>query len=147
MDLAVERLRSLRVVDVMNRNVTTITADATLADIASLFTEHDISWAPVVDGQGQCIGVLSAKDYLRYQAKRNAEGEHAGTSKASVRDTMTTAIQSIASQAGLLRAAQIMCAQHLHRLLVLDEKGRPLGVISSMDITAALVNVTAEMGL
>jgi len=37
-----------------------------------------------------------------------------------------------------------MCDLHVHRLLVLDETGRLLGVVSSLDIAAAVINAIEE---
>ena len=62
-----------------------------------------------------------------------------------VRSHMTTAVQSIAPAATMLAAANVMTAQHVHRLIVLDAQGRPIGVISTMDIVAALLNAMEEM--
>jgi CBS domain-containing protein len=58
---------------------------------------------------------------------------------------MTPAVQSVAVDAPLLAAARIMDAQHVHRLIVLDAKERPIGVVSTMDIVAALLNAIEEM--
>ena len=60
---------------------------------------------------------------------------------------MTSALQSVAMHAPLLAAAKIMNAQHVHRLVVLDEKEKPIGVVSTMDIVAAIVNAIDEMDL
>jgi predicted transcriptional regulator len=37
-----------------------------------------------------------------------------------------------------------MCAEHIHRLLVLDQQERPVGVVSTMDVVAALLNAVEE---
>ena len=58
---------------------------------------------------------------------------------------MSPAVQSIDPDASLLRASRVMCAQHIHRLFVIDEKNHPIGVISTMDVVAAMVNVIDEM--
>jgi hypothetical protein len=39
----------------------------------------------------------------------------------------------------------MMSAEHVHHLLVLDECSRPLGVVSTMDVTAAIVNAFDEI--
>jgi CBS-domain-containing membrane protein len=38
-----------------------------------------------------------------------------------------------------------MCEQHLHRLPVVSADGRVVGIISTMDVVAALVNAIDEM--
>jgi magnesium transporter len=57
---------------------------------------------------------------------------------------MSSGVQTIAAEAGLLEAARIMCATHVHRLPVMDEQHRPCGVVTSLDIVAALVNTVEE---
>ena len=58
---------------------------------------------------------------------------------------MSEAVQSIDPGASLLIAARMMCAEHIHRLLVIDDSQQPVGVVSTMDIIAAMVNVVDEM--
>src|SRR5262245_31900725 len=141
MSLAIERLQSLRVADVMTRAIIPIAADLPLVKVAQVFRTNEISAAPVVDAEGSCIGVLSATDCLKYLAESMSRSPE----DVVARDYMTSAIQSIAPEASILLAARIMCVEHLHRLFVLDSRGKPVGVISSMDIVAALTNAIDEM--
>ena len=41
----------------------------------------------------------------------------------------------------------MMCGAHIHHLLVIDDENHPVGVISTMDIVAAMVNVVDEMNV
>lgn len=144
MDLAVERLESLRVADIMARRVITIPATATVADTARVFRRHEIAFAPVVDERGSCQGVIASRDLLR---RLSGEGADPSANQEVVTSYMSTGVQSIAPEAPILLAARMMCAQHLHRLLVLDHAGRPVGVISSMDIVSAVLKSMDEMRL
>ncbi len=149
MNDAIERLKSLRVVDVMSRSVVQVVDDQTMPDVAMLFRQQDVSAAPVVNGAGECVGVLSATDFLRRESARTAgSGEppqNGGTADDSVKTHMSPAVQSVAEHAPLLSAARVMDAQHVHRLVVLNELAQPIGVISTMDIVAALLNAIEEM--
>lgn len=142
MDLAVERLQSLRVADVMARRVVLVEVDLPLFKAAATFREHRINAAPVVDAAGLCVGMLSATDLLRHMAEPRATEPIP-----RARDYMTSAVQSVAPEMPILLAARIMCVQHVHRLVVLDQLGKPIGVISSMDIIAALGNAMDEMNI
>ena len=51
-----------RVKDVMNPDIMTVADDMTTEELARYLTEHEISGAPVVDGQGHLIGVVSLTD-------------------------------------------------------------------------------------
>ncbi|MBI2480813.1 MAG: CBS domain-containing protein, partial [Planctomycetia bacterium] len=59
---------------------------------------------------------------------------------------MTDAVQSVASNQPLLNAARIMCADHIHHLPVI-EGHRVLGVISTMDVIAAMLNAIEEVAV
>ena len=49
----------------MQHEVITIPHDLPFQEAARLLVEEQISGAPVVDGAGRCIGVLSAADIVR----------------------------------------------------------------------------------
>lgn len=162
---AIQRMQSLRVADVMTKNVVHVRAWQPMCEVAALFRSREISAAPVVDEQGRCVGILSATDFLDRDADcedqrapgsrrcrcRVSGGLEGGplhvTSPAedAVADWMTDAVQSISPEASLATAAKIMCAQHVHRLVVLDQGCRVHGMISTMDVVAALVNVMDEL--
>ena len=164
MNSAIERLLNLRVGDVMTRSVVQIPAHQTMGAAAQLMIDHEISGAPVVDEEGRCAGILSGFDFAareRIGCKREevprGNAEHVlvcdvpgqpyhieDFSEDMVSNHMSSAVQTINPSAALLQAARIMCAEHIHRLVVLDEHRHPLGIVSSLDIIAALVKVIGE---
>jgi CBS domain-containing protein len=163
MNSAIERLLSLRVADIMNRNVVTIPASASLTDAARVLRENDITGAPVVDDQGRCVGVLSNSDIAFRESIRPASGNSApDPNQVLVRTSpdesyqteslideraeshMSPLIQTLSPQAPLLNAARALCEQHIHRLVIVGEDHRPIGIVSSLDIVAALVAAIEE---
>lgn len=162
MSEAIDRLRTLMVRDVMNRGVVTVRDDELMRDAVWKLAHHEVSAAPVVDAEGCCVGILSSTDFVQQLAARVGEADPESeapvqsSSKTVVRDAlwgdrvkshMTTAVQSIAASAPLLDAARIMDAQHIHRLIAIDHREHPIGVISTMDVVAALLNAIDEMKL
>ena len=144
-----DRLRGLRVADVMSRSVVAIPSHATLCNAAETLTGGGASGGPVVDESGRCIGMLSSRDYLRHYAAGCQAVAAPGSACASAEttyaaDLMASAVQSIEAGASLLRAARIMCMQHVHRLVVLDERSAPVGVLTTLDIVSALLAVADE---
>jgi CBS domain-containing protein len=158
-----DRLRSLRVADVMSREVVVIQAHQTMEEAARVLGEHQISGAPVIDEHGKCVGILSAGDFVsRARAAGRLVSTVAACEKALAREApggpwqiadvfddrvvarLTPAVQTVTPQAALGEAARMMCAQHVHRLPVLDSWGRPVGMITATDIVAALVQVVDE---
>lgn len=148
---AIDRLRSLQVSDVMTKQVVHISLEQTMAEVIDVFAQHQISAAPVVDRHGTCVGILSTTDFLKRDVDAHGVCGPARRMPGSgmVEDVpasyMTTPVQSVAPDAPLLSAATVMCHQHFHRLLVLDEQQRVVGVLSTMDVVAALLNSIDEM--
>jgi CBS-domain-containing membrane protein len=154
MNSAIQRLQQLCVADVMRREVVEVSANQTMTDAAKKLGEHDISGAPVVDEQGRCVGMLSALDFVRRETKLNsasylsgcpiqaAEIQHGANE--SVRAFMSTAVQSVHARVPLIEAARMMCGAHIHRLPVLDARGRAIGMVTSMDLVAAIVHTIDE---
>jgi predicted transcriptional regulator len=141
MNSARVRLLSLRVGDVMNRRVVQISKEQTLQEAARTYCDKEISGAPVVDGDQRCVGILSANDFVRCFAARKPASDEAGS---LVGRHMTQSVRSITADEPLLAAARQMCDEHIHRLPVLDAEGRVAGMLTSLDIVAALVQAVEE---
>jgi CBS domain-containing protein len=148
---ALDRLKELLVLDVMRRNVTVIPHDATMSEAAETLRRRDVSGAPVVDAQGRCLGVLSAVDFLRFDESAKPRGaraaRHANAGELpfnSVQRYMSVPVHAISPLASIVDAAQLMCLQHVHRLVVLNELNVPAGVISTFDIVSAVVHAVDE---
>jgi CBS-domain-containing membrane protein len=165
MNSAIERLLSLRVSDVMNRGVVQVSQHDSLSQAAHTLAEKSISGAPVVDEQGRCVGVLSATDFVKRHAGRNPQrsasrlcgdeqqlsspGPQGALNLAASGDElvchhMSSAVQSVRAEQTLITAARMMCAEHVHRLPVLDDHGRVAGMLTSLDVVAALVHAVEE---
>jgi len=143
MDSAVDRLITLKVKDVMTRKVVCVGDDQLLHEAARLFVEKQISGAPVLDGEGRCVGILSATDFVK-RDHENSRHCCDTTLTDRVRDKMSPDAQFVQPEQTMLTAARIMCVRHVHRLPVLNADGKPVGLLTSMDVVAALVNAIDE---
>ena len=164
MNSAIERLLSLRVRDVMNSPVATISETASMADAARILAEREITGAPVVNVHGRCVGMLSATDFAmrehrmsQGEAELSLGWEHTMQQETKeapfqmetiaedrVHEHMSPAVQTINQTASLINAARIMCREHIHRLVIIDEDERPVGVVSSLDLVAAMIAAVEE---
>jgi CBS-domain-containing membrane protein len=163
MNSAIERLLSLRVSDIMNSPVVTISENASMTEAARQLAEGEITGAPVVDEAGHCVGMLSATDFAMRE-HRLAQGEkelalgweenlppqHEDAfpvemiAEDRVREHMSPAVQTVNQTASLINAARILCREHIHRLVIVDQDQRPVGVVSSLDLVAAMVAAVEE---
>ncbi len=134
MNSATDRLWSLSIRDIMSPNVESLRTTQTMSEAADIFSEHHISGAPVVAETGQCEGVLSVFDFVR---NRDASHEQ-------IDAHMTRPAKTISADAPLLTAARLMCDEHVHRLIVVDEEGRPIATTTSLDLVSAMMNAMEE---
>ena len=61
-----------------------------------------------------------------------------------VEDHMAPAVQAIRADEPLFNAVKMMCGQHIHRVPVLDGRGHLVGILSSLDVVAAVSNAIEE---
>jgi CBS domain-containing membrane protein len=135
--------------DLMSRNVVAIRQEMSLAAAARVLSRAGVTGAPVVDADGVCVGVVSATDFLRL-----AEGDRRGASSCAcsdwqvfenhelpaeeVRRYMTHDPVTIRPGTTVGELARLMLDAHIHRLIVVDRTGHPVGVVSSTDVLAAV---------
>ena len=127
----------------MTAPVTSIGVDAALSHVAHTLDQQGVSALPVVDGKGAIIGVLSRTDLLR--VGRIQAGSHRRAAVLTMPEKTAgeqlganpRAPIVVAPTAPVRDAARAMCEHHVHRLFVVDG-GRPVGVVSTLDLTRAV---------
>jgi CBS-domain-containing membrane protein len=155
--------------DLMNGEVMTIPRDMGMQAAARWLNQMHVSGAPVVDEQGRCVGVLSSHDFVaccaanRDRCSQHRAAAHRGpcTSRdgvgsdwqivevaesveGMVRDRMTPDPVMARPETPIARLAQMMVDAHVHRLIIVDEHRRPLGIVSTTDIVAAVARAGAD---
>lgn len=126
----------LRVADLMTIDPIVISDDASIEDAEELLRHNRITGLPVVDLVGRLVGVISQTDllYLAVPAVR-ALIRHRDRG-IRVGEVMSSPPVTIESTATVRDAARLMHDERLHRLVAVDERGRPIGVVSAMDFVA-----------
>jgi CBS domain-containing protein len=128
----------MRVRELMQRAVKTVSLDAAVNDAVVTLAESHISALPVVDGLGRMVGVISSTDILTSEAEaEDATAREALFEETVVRDIMTRHPLTVSPDAEVREAAQQMLYADIHRLFVVDGE-RVVGVISTTDIMRAV---------
>ena len=119
--------------DYMSATLVTFTPDTDiLAAINQLITKR-ISGAPVVDRQGNLVGVLSEKDCLQAALQASYHGESAGT----VMEYMHGEVKTVDADANIADVAAMFLRDDYRRYPVVREN-RLVGQISRRDVLRAL---------
>ncbi len=88
-----------------------------------MLASYEVSGLPVVDDRGRLVGVLSQTDLLA--------GGH--LANLQVRDRMSSPPVTVRIETPMCEAARVMRDRGIHRVVVIDDEDRPVGVLSSMD--------------
>ena len=129
-------MADLRVADLMTIDPIVISVDASIEEAEELLRHNRITGLPVVDLAGRLVGVISQTDllYLAVPAiqaliRHRERGVRVG-------EVMSSPPVTIDGSATVRDAARRMNDERLHRLVAVDDHGRPTGVVSAMDFVA-----------
>lgn len=146
--------------DVMTAAVLAAQPDTPLKEVARLLVEHRISGLPVVDDEGQVVGVVSEADLLvkgqgpdavprgafdrllgeseqTRQLRAKAEARTAG-------EAMTAPAITIDPSRSVHQAASVMIERRVNRLPVVDA-GRLVGIVTRADLVRSSVRSDAQL--
>jgi len=142
---------------VMTRDLVTVGPGTPFKDIAELLAEHRVSAVPVVDDDGRAIGVVSEADLLakaEYQDQNEPPSRFAGPRRRhewekaqafTAAELMSPSPMSIGQDTPLPRAARELAGAGVRRLLVVDDDGRLVGIVSRRDLLRPYVRSDEEI--
>lgn len=146
---------SMLVRDAMRTIVITVHVTAFADEAARLLVEHGVNSLPVVETNGQVVGVVGIKDVLRVPIPRHwwnvpmalyptleSMGEALRTTP--VIRIMAKELRTIAPDATLGNAAARMANSGVHPLLVLSD-GALVGLVSRADVLRCVLGRAASV--
>lgn len=142
-----------RVKDLMSRDVVTVEAGDTIHEALTVMGENRVSAMPVIDNHNRCIGILSSADLIDMTRDLDADVAMLDTAdpsslrfllqklvhtsaQESVQSFMSESVTTISPEASIAIATREMLRNQIHHLPVVNQQGRLVGFVSSMDILA-----------
>jgi CBS-domain-containing membrane protein len=129
-------IRQLTVADVMTIDPVLISADASLEEATRLLHARAITGLPVVDAGGALLGVISQTDLLAIGDTAIGRAIRARATGIRVGELMTSPAVTVPMTSSLQEGARRMRDGRIHRLVAIDDAGRPVGVLSAIDFVA-----------
>lgn len=117
----------LRVGDAMTRGVICVEAGDSVFSAAQVMEKNDIS-SVIVTRKGEGVGIITERDILGKIVTKSKDPK-----KVKVSEIMTKPLITIKPSASIDDAARLMRDRDIRRLVV-EEKGKVIGVISEFDI-------------
>ncbi len=124
--------RHVPVSEVMMAPVTCVTCDLGLEAVAALFLDEHLGALPVVDYEGQPIGILTKSDLVRMRA-----GDPRFR-RPTIVEMMTPVVTTVHENDSVSRAASLMLEQRVHHLPVVDDDNGVVGMVSTFDFARFL---------
>ncbi|MCE4612335.1 MAG: CBS domain-containing protein [Desulfurococcales archaeon] len=123
---------AITVSSIMSKNIYSLNENRTVADAARVMKETKTGSILVVNPQGVIVGVVTERDLVY---KVLAEGRDAQT---RLKDIMTRDIKTVKPSSTLAEAAKIMIEMEVRHIPVVDEAGRPVGILSIRDLIESI---------
>jgi CBS domain-containing protein len=124
-----------KITDVMTPIPQCCTPDDSIIEVARVMEQHDVGVVPIIESQDtrRVVGVITDRDIvLRVVAQGRDPNEIV-----SVRDFMTDEIVSVRPEADILHAEECMKEHQIRRVLVVDENGCIVGIVTMADLARA----------
>jgi len=135
-------LGSAQAQDYMATRLISFGPETLMPDAIRALQEYGISGAPVVDAEGNLVGMLSELDCIRAVMEQTGQSDETGVD-GQVADYMTGNPDRVAHDADLTEVAQLFMQQGRRRLPVV-RGGKLVGQISRRDILRAVEELTRE---
>jgi CBS domain-containing protein len=135
------RIKELLVEGSMHKGVFTCEREDSLSEVAATMARELVHCVVVESGSGEAglpWGIVSDLDLVAAASVRDLDDQCAGGSAG-------TPVVTVSPKETLERAAQLMTEHNAAHLIVVDpNKQRPIGVLSTLDIAASLIEGTSR---
>lgn len=142
----------LKAKDIMVKDVITVRSTATIEELARILIEHKISGVPVVDENGDLMGIVTENDlisqnkrlhiptvvrlfdaYIMLESPGRIENEIKRMAAVTVGDICTRDVVTVTGDASMEDMATIMSDKNVHLIPVVSGK-EIVGIIGKMDL-------------
>ena len=146
----------LKAKDIMKTDVVTVTGEMTVEELGRLFIEKDISGAPVVDGSGVLVGIVTENDlisrnkrlhiptmlrlfdaFIPLEGTGAMETEIKKISASTVADICTKDVVTVTEDTTIEDIATLMAENRVHLLPVVRER-KLVGVVGRHEVLKAV---------
>ncbi len=127
----------MHVFEYMTRNVYCTGPNATLAVVTKVLVERKATGCPVVDEQGKLIGIVTLTD-IAVDGIAQPEGHL----QRPVHQIMQRRVHRISHSAVVSTAVEMFREHRIHRLVVVTDGDHVAGILSCVDLLAAILSKT-----
>ncbi|MBU2526701.1 MAG: CBS domain-containing protein [Bacteroidetes bacterium] len=134
-------LSQLKVTDFMSRNLITFKPEDSILQVMESLIKHKISGGPVVDENGDLVGMISEGDCMKQISESRYYNMPMGDQKVS--QYMVTKVDTLPSETSIFDAAAFFFKTKRKRFPVMED-GKMIGQISRRDVLKAALNMKSS---
>lgn len=108
--------------------------------VATAMVERKISSILVLAEDGTLVGIITERDFTRCFVVEGADPE-----KTTAGDIMTTDLETVSSEDSAFSALELMELRGFRHLPVVDDGGRPVGIVSIRDLYSVVNRASREV--
>ncbi len=113
----------------MDKHITTVDFNDTIFKVEGIMNSGKLSFVIVIDSNGNCFGVISYPDIVRFHAlSRNPKIERAW-------ELCTRKVIEVSSDTSVKETAKLMISKEIHHI-VITENDLITGIVSSNEFVA-----------
>ncbi len=137
----IQETQALKVEDYMAQKLITFKPDQAMHEVVDALMKYKISGGPVVNDDGQLVGVISEGDCLKEVVKGKYDNMPIFTGL--VEEHMAKNVITVGPGLNIFEAARMFLDKRLRRFPVVHE-GKLIGQISQKDIMKAVLNAKSS---
>jgi CBS domain-containing protein len=122
---------AVQVAEVMNHELFGVRTSDGAREVIGLLLAYGVTSAPVLDGDGKAVGVIALRDLIEAPAGDRVQAH------------MTVPADSVSTRASIQDAAAQMTRNSRHHLVCVDDDGRAVGFIGTLDVLRGLLGEPA----
>jgi CBS-domain-containing membrane protein len=143
--------------DIMTAEVVTIKKDASINTLANLFIEHKVNGIPVLNDEGEAIGMVTEGDLIEQnknlhiptvialfdaviplEGQKTFESEVKRLTASKVEDIYKNKVISVSPDESVQEIGTLMAEKDVHTIPVIDN-GKLIGIIGKVDLIKAMI--------
>ncbi|MDD4169613.1 MAG: CBS domain-containing protein [Desulfotomaculaceae bacterium] len=144
--------------EIMNTKVIILQENDTIEEIAEILVKNNISGAPVVNHDGEIVGIVTEEDLLHQETNPRTPGflnilgafiyingieryreDFKKLAATKAQEIMTTEVITVNADTDIKRVATLMVENDINRVPVVENK-KIIGIISRADIVKTLAH-------
>lgn len=151
--VAIHYISLMRVAAIMTKQVVSVVSSATVAEIAHLLFDKNLSGVPVVDADRRVVGIVTEYDLMSrnmsvhiptymslLESLSSSQGgtrimdELEAVRRTTAEAVMTAPVVTVREETPVEDAARIFAEQRINPLPVVDKEGKLIGIVSRADV-------------